>query len=218
MEPCAFISFIVSCKEIIFTENRSCSEHEDVCHWRDIARVLYQGGVVPRIGELSSVAVRSDRRRVEGAISRDRTCTQARGRKIDLFFQLLREKKPIDLFSWEVKTPDSGSTQLAVQRCKNIRLKACMIGTTLSLAGLDKKQSSQPLPPPMLLDIAGRTALPYKIQKYDSNVFVAGTVLDEQCLICLPRRKDEIVEFLKEGGLTALLNVKVCYNAMHLFF
>ncbi|KAI1298874.1 hypothetical protein EDD11_006745, partial [Mortierella claussenii] len=199
----------ILCSEILFSENRACSEQEDVCLWRDVSRALYHGDVVPRIGELSSVAVRSDRRRVEGAISRDRTSTQACGRKIDLFFQLLGEKKPIELFCWEAKTSDTGSTQLQVQRCKNIRLNACLIGTTHSMAGLDRKQSSHPLPSPLLLDIAGRTALPYQIQKIDRDVLVAGAVLKDQDLICLPRTKEDMVDFLKEGGLTALLNAKL---------
>ncbi|KAF9980168.1 hypothetical protein BGZ65_005459 [Modicella reniformis] len=203
---CSLVHII--CNEILSSGNRACSEQEDVWLWRDVARALYHGDVVPRMGELSSIAVRTDRRRVESAISRDRTSIQARGRKIDLFFQLLSEKKPVELFCWEAKTSDAGSTQLQVQRCKNLRLNACLIGTALSMAGLDKKQSPYPLPSPLLLDIAGRTALPYRIQKIDGDVFVAGAVLEDKDLICLPRTKEEMVDFLKESGLTALLNVK----------
>ncbi|KAF9920891.1 hypothetical protein FBU30_009139 [Linnemannia zychae] len=198
----------ILCDEILRSGNRSCSEQEEVCLWRDVARALYHGDIVPRMGELSSAAVRSDRRRVEGAICRDRTSVQVRGRKIDLFFQLPSEKKPVELFSWEAKTSDAGSLQLQVQRCKNLRLNACMIGTTLSMAGLDRKQSSYPLPSPLLLDIAGRNALPYKIQKINGDVFVAGAVMEDKSLISLPRTKEEMVDFLKEGGLTALLRVK----------
>ncbi|KAG0222150.1 hypothetical protein BGW41_006161 [Actinomortierella wolfii] len=199
----------ILCEEIMRSGNRPCSEQEEVCLWRDIARALYHGDIVPRMGELSSSAVRSDRRRVEGAICRDRTSVQARGRKIDLFFQLPDEKKPIELFSWEAKTLNAGPTQLQVQRCKNIRLNACLIGTTLSIAGLDRKQSPYPLPSPLLLDIAGRNALPYKVQKINKDVFVAGAVMEDKSLISLPRTKEEMVSFLKEGGLTALLKVKV---------
>ncbi|KAG0221610.1 hypothetical protein BGW41_006635 [Actinomortierella wolfii] len=160
------------CKEILLTKNRPCSEQEDVCLWRDVARVLHHGDVIPRIGELSSAAVRSDRRLVEGAISRDRASTQARGRKIDLFFQLKAEKKqPVELFCWEAKTSDAGSTQLQTQR-------------------------------------SGRTALPYRIRKLEDGIFVAGAVLEDQDLIYLPRAKEDMVEFLREGGLTALLNTK----------
>lgn len=194
-----------------------------MCLWRDVARALYHDDIVPRMGELSSAAVRSDRRRVEGAICRDRTSVQARGRKIDLFFQLPSEKKKsVELFSWEAKTSDAGSTQLQVQRCKNLRLNACLIGTALSIAGLDRKQSPYPLPSPLLLDIAGRNALPYKVQKINSDVFVAGAVMEDKSLISLPRIKEEMVDFLKEGGLTALLRVKVsvggclCYLAIWL--
>ncbi|KAF9555953.1 hypothetical protein EC968_008557 [Mortierella alpina] len=159
------------------------------------------------IGELSSNAVRCDRRRVEGAISRDRTSIQARGRKIDLFFQL-EEKKPVELFCWEAKTADATSTQLQVQRRKNLRLNACLIGTTHSLSGLDR-ETAYPLPSPLLLDIAGRTALPYKIHKIDPDVFVAGAVVEDKNLICMPRTKEDMVEFLEEGGMSALLNIKL---------
>ncbi|KAF9933391.1 hypothetical protein FBU30_005600 [Linnemannia zychae] len=171
--------------------------------------VLYHGDIIPRIGEISTVAVRSDRRRVEGVVSRDRASTQARGRKIDLFFQLLGEKNPVELFCWEAKTSDAGSMQLQIQRCKNIRPNARLIGTTYSMAGLDRKMIPTSLPSPILLDIAGRMALPYKIQKIDSDVFVAGAVLKNQDLIYLPCNKDDMINFLKEGGLTGLLNIKV---------
>ncbi|KAF9325916.1 hypothetical protein BG006_010622 [Podila minutissima] len=117
-------------------------------------------------------------------------------------------KKPVELFSWEAKISGAGSTQLQVQRCKNLRLNTCLIGTTHSIAGLDRKQSPYPLPSPLLLDIAGRNALPYKIQKIDDDVFVAGAVMEDKSLISLPRTKEDMVDFLKEGGLTALLSVK----------
>ncbi|KAF9429108.1 hypothetical protein BGZ76_001801 [Entomortierella beljakovae] len=94
---CLFVHIL----EIQFSENHMCSEQEDVCHWRDISRVLCHDDVTPRIGELSSVAVQSNRQRVEGAVSRDRTSTQAHSRKFDLFFQLLGEKNPVELFSSE---------------------------------------------------------------------------------------------------------------------
>jgi hypothetical protein len=140
---------------------------------------------------------------------------QARGRKIDLFFQLPNEKKPVELFSWEAKTSDAGSTQLQIQRCKNLRLNACLVGTTLSAAGLDRRNPSYPLPSPLLLDIAGRNALPYKVQKINSDVFVAGAVTEDKSLISLPRTKEEMVDFLKEGGLTALLCVKVSVETLY---
>ncbi|KAF9158714.1 hypothetical protein DFQ26_007313, partial [Actinomortierella ambigua] len=121
---------------------------------------LYHGDVIPRMGELSSQAVRSDRRRVESAVTRDRASMQARGR------------------------------------------------TTQSLGALDRRHSTYPLPSPLLLDIAGRTALPYKILKVEPDVFVAGAVMENKELICLPRSKEDIVDFLKEGGISALLNIK----------
>jgi hypothetical protein len=175
--------------------------------WRDVARALYHGDVIPRMGELASQAVRSDRRRVEGAIKRDRISVPVRGRKIDLFFQL--EEKPVELFCWEAKTADAATGQLQIQRCKNVRLNACLIGTTLSLGGLDRRQPTYPLPSPLLLDIAGRAALPYKILKVEPDVFVAGAVMEDKGMICLPRSKEDIVDFLNDGGMSALLNIKV---------
>ncbi|KAG9072169.1 hypothetical protein KI688_006393 [Linnemannia hyalina] len=107
--------------------------------------------------------------------------------------------KLVELFCWEAKTADAGSIQLQVQRCKNLRLNACFIGTTHSMAGLDRRRPVYPLPSPLLLDIAGRTALPYKIHKINPDVFVAGAVTEKKGLICLPRTKEDMVDFLREG-------------------
>jgi hypothetical protein len=52
-----------------------------------------------------------------------------------------------------------------------------------SMAGLERIASNS-LSSPLLLDIAGRTALPYKIRKIDSDVFVACAVLKDQGLNC----------------------------------
>ncbi|KAF9542560.1 hypothetical protein EC957_001853 [Mortierella hygrophila] len=117
--------------------------------------------------------------------------------------------KLVELFCWEAKTADGGSIQLQVQRCKNLRLNACPIGTTHSVAGLDRRRPVYPLPSLLLLDIAGRTALPYKIHKINLDVFVAGAVREDKGLICLSRKKEDMVDFLREGGMNALLNIKL---------
>ncbi|KAG0333164.1 hypothetical protein BG004_000952 [Podila humilis] len=78
------------------------------------------------------------------------------------------------------------------------------------MAGLNRKKSldQSPSPSPFILDVFGRCALPCRIHKIDSDVFVAGAVLENQYLISLPRTKEDMIEFLEDGGLTALLNVK----------
>lgn len=63
-----------------------------------------------------------------------------------------------------------------------------MIGTTLSIAGLDKKQEPYPLLLQLLLDIAEPNALPYNIQKIDIGVFIAGVGMEDKCLISLYQR------------------------------
>lgn len=63
-----------------------------------------------------------------------------------------------------------------------------MIGTTLSIAELDKKQEPYPLLLQLLLDIAESKALPYNIQKINIGVFMAGVDMGNRCLIGLSTR------------------------------
>ena len=84
--------------------------------------------------ELSSHAVRCDHQQVEGTISCDQTSVQARGHKIEFFFNL-EERKLVELLSWDAKTADVGLIQLQVLRCKNLHLNARLMGTMHSIAG-----------------------------------------------------------------------------------
>ncbi|KAG0049067.1 hypothetical protein BGZ83_006074 [Gryganskiella cystojenkinii] len=121
----------------------------------------------------------------------------------------LEEWKPVELFSWEANTANAGSTQLQIQRCKNLRLNACLIGTTYSVAAV-----SPPIPsrPRYFWTSQVEPPSPTRFTRSVLTSSVAGAVMEDKNLFCLPRTKEDMVDFLWEGGMSALLNIKLINN------
>ncbi|KAG0243452.1 hypothetical protein B0O80DRAFT_499500 [Mortierella sp. GBAus27b] len=185
------------------------SEVESVLLWRNVARILFQGEVVPRVGELGSQSTRGDRVKVEGAFGG--ATTNVKSRKIDISLRKqMPGNKSWEVCSWEAKSINIGAEDLQIQRRKNLRHNASIANTTSTMAGFTKSRTphSFPHPSPVILDIEGLRALPYVVRKMEPGVFGAGIVTEEERMICFPQTKEDIEEFLDGGHMSALLSIK----------
>ncbi|KAG0302596.1 hypothetical protein BGZ98_007372 [Dissophora globulifera] len=180
-------------------------EHEDVFIWRGVARILHSHDVVIRVGELGSNSMRDDRSDIERQFGGAES--GVRSRKIDILHQLCPRgaKTPIEIVAWEAKSDVVSAETLQVQLRKNICTNASVMNKLAPY--LD---SEFPRPAPIVLDIIGLRALAYIVQKIEPGVFGAGTVSED--LIELPRAADEVVDFLCNGSMSALLRVAVSSN------
>ncbi|KAF9930193.1 hypothetical protein FBU30_000793 [Linnemannia zychae] len=70
--------------------------------------------------------------------------------------------------------------------------------------------SGFPRPEPIVLDIIGSRALAYITHKIEPGIFVAGSVSEK--LIELPKAVDEVMDFLFNGSMSALLRVEVNFS------
>jgi len=194
--------FCFRCEEILRNGKvAKNSEHEEVFVWRGIAQILHGHDVTVRVGELGSSATRGDRVEVESQFGGAES--NVRSRKIDLLHQLCPEGgKPIDLVAWEAKSEAVSSDTLQIQQRKNIRINAS-VQNKLSRY-LDP---SFPRPSPIILDIVGPRALPYRVTKVEPGIFVAGAVAED--MIELPKTAEGVDDFLEGGSLSALLRVAV---------
>lgn len=66
-----------------------------------------------------------------------------------------------------------------------------------------------PFPSPIILDIEGPRALPYRVSRIEKGVFAAGAVTACRTMINLPQDASDIEEFLLGGHMSALLRIKV---------
>ncbi|KAF9182370.1 hypothetical protein BGZ51_004804 [Haplosporangium sp. Z 767] len=189
------------CKEIEANEGISkLSEQEVVCIWREIARVLFEDEIVPRMGELGAEATRSNKTPVEalfgGALS------NVRSRKVDLYLQILLDgsQKWIGICTWEAKAIGVSSDTVHTQLRKNIRINAVLANALATYV-----DPSFPRASPVVLDIEGPQAFAYLVRKIEPGVFGAGAISEQS--IVLPERATDIPHFLKSGCLSALLRM-----------
>ncbi|KAF9342259.1 hypothetical protein BGX26_007947, partial [Mortierella sp. AD094] len=108
------------CNEIdTISTTANLSEFEDVVIWRNIARVLLLGEMVPRMGELGSQLTRDDQVKFGGFFGGSQS--NVKSQEIGLFFHkpLPGFSKPWEIYSWEAKSTGVGTEELQIQRRKN---------------------------------------------------------------------------------------------------
>ncbi|KAF8956022.1 hypothetical protein BGZ46_002483 [Entomortierella lignicola] len=191
----------VLCREIKSNQTMErLSEHEVVYIWREISRILFEGCMSIRTGELSTEATRDNRIQAEEHFGGSES--NVRGRKADIYFQcsIQGSMRPYGICIWEAKIAESSQDTLQTQFCKNVRINAALANSVRRFVDADVPRRS-----PVILDIEGTNAMLYLVRRVEDGVFGAGVVSTQS--IILPTCVGDIPHFLDSGNICALLHI-----------